>query len=314
MPNYQGVWSISTQFQNASGWPPKPSGIALLAGGTQGSSVPDNNIETFIMPSAGSVTDFGDLTVARWGMPAVGNATRSVFGGGYLSGNTQIDYVTPTSGGNATDWGANSSYSHRGGTGGNNDTRGLLILGEGSSSYIEYLTIATTGSVSDFGTASVAANYGGGVNSNTRCIFNLSTSTEVNTLEYVTTATTGNALDFGDLTNTVQAAAGVDSSTRGVFAGGVLNGTYTNVIQHITMASTGNATDFGDLTVAKGYMTNRVSDKVSGFYCMGAESSGRVNTIEKITIASAGNGVDFGDALRSASAPTGVTTSHGGLS
>ena len=313
MPNYQGVWSLSTQFQNASGWPVAPTGIALLAGGTQGSLVPDNNIETFIMPSAGTVTDFGDLTVARWGGPGIGNATRSIFGGGYVSGAGKIiDYVTPTSAGNATDWGTASTYEHKGGAGGNNDTRGLLILGEGGFQYIEYLTIATTGSVSDFGTASVAANYGGGVNSNTRCVFGLSAGTKVNTLEYVTTATTGNASDFGDLLNTPQGSAGVDSSTRGVFAGGD-TGSYTNVIQYITMASLGNATDFGDLTAAKSYMSQRVSDKVSGFYCGG--STGTVqSTIEKITIASTGNGVDFGDLLRAPSSPMGVSTSHGGLS
>ena len=79
------------------------------------------------------------------------------------------------------------------------------------------------------------------------------------------------------------------------------------------MASLGNATDFGDLTVAKSYMSQRVSDKVSGFYCGGSTGTAQ-STIEKITIASTGNGVDFGDMLRAPSSPIGVSTSHGGLS
>ena len=33
MPNYQGVWSLSTQYQNASAWPqPFPTSIGVFFG------------------------------------------------------------------------------------------------------------------------------------------------------------------------------------------------------------------------------------------------------------------------------------------
>ena len=109
MPNYQGVWSLSTQYQNRTGWPRVPgSQIALFSGGNDGSNTL-NTIQTIQIDTLGNATDFGDLTLARYFTTACSSSTRGVFGGGanYSAGGEQnvIDYVSFSSAGNATDFG-----------------------------------------------------------------------------------------------------------------------------------------------------------------------------------------------------------------
>ena len=84
MPNYNGVWSLSTQYQYVGDWPRNTdfkAGRALVAGGNRGSG--SNVIEFFSMVSTGNATDFGDLTTAREKhLAGMGSSTRAVFGGG----------------------------------------------------------------------------------------------------------------------------------------------------------------------------------------------------------------------------------------
>ena len=47
MPNYQGVWSLSTQFQNASGWPSAPPSYAVFAGGFSNSGREKGDVSDF---------------------------------------------------------------------------------------------------------------------------------------------------------------------------------------------------------------------------------------------------------------------------
>ena len=66
MPNYNGVWSLSTQYQYAADWPdPTDSNRGLYAGGYGAPNY--NNIEFFAIQTTGNSPDFGDLTVARRG-------------------------------------------------------------------------------------------------------------------------------------------------------------------------------------------------------------------------------------------------------
>ena len=60
MPNYQGVWSLSTQMQNVSGWPTFVADRALFAGGSTGSL--SNVIDFVVISTEGNATDFGDLS------------------------------------------------------------------------------------------------------------------------------------------------------------------------------------------------------------------------------------------------------------
>jgi hypothetical protein len=85
MPNYQGVWSLSEQYQNASGWPSPPLfQRALFAGGY--STNYDNTIDYVTITSAGNATDFGDLTVSPFTSAGTASATRGVVGGGQENG------------------------------------------------------------------------------------------------------------------------------------------------------------------------------------------------------------------------------------
>ena len=78
MPNYQGVWDITTQFQYAAEWPvPHPQDIGLFAGG-----ITVANIDFVSISTTGNAEDFGDLTVARYYVSGLGSSTRGVFGAG----------------------------------------------------------------------------------------------------------------------------------------------------------------------------------------------------------------------------------------
>ena len=57
MPNYQGVWSLSEQYQNASGWPSPP-----ITGLFMGSNSSYNSIEKIFFTTLGNATDVGDLS------------------------------------------------------------------------------------------------------------------------------------------------------------------------------------------------------------------------------------------------------------
>jgi len=75
----------------------------LFSGGNAG---PTNIIEYVTIASAGNATNFGDLTVSRYGLASLSNATRGLHGSGYTITNVNIiDYNTIASASNATDFG-----------------------------------------------------------------------------------------------------------------------------------------------------------------------------------------------------------------
>jgi len=109
MPNYQGVWSLSAQYQNSTGWPTPPvnygSGVAHLGGGFDTTTY-SNQIITKSFETSGTTSDFGDLTLARQSLGALASSTRGVWGGGTTGSSSNVmDYVTLASAGNATDFG-----------------------------------------------------------------------------------------------------------------------------------------------------------------------------------------------------------------
>jgi len=254
MPNYNGVWSLTTQYQYAADWPVFRQSRALFMGGNQGGTI-QNVIEFVDITTAGDGTDFGDLTVARSDLMAVSSDTRAVAAGKEAQQSAAIDYVTIASAGNAADFGDQTAASSNGsGTG--NAIRGLFALGlvgDSNVNSIDYITIATTGNATDFGDRTTTAAYmqDSGVSSTTRGIFAGGyISSAVDIIDYVTIANTGNATDFGNLTSAKYGWAGASSSIRGCFAGGT---PAASNIDYITIATTGNASDFGDLTAADRY-------------------------------------------------------------
>jgi hypothetical protein len=208
MPNYQGVWSLSEQFQaqGDGNWPPNYVLPLALFGGNSSSTTMD----VFNLTTQGNATDFGTMTTQRRLYGASGSSTRALFGGG-RQGSTDyqlIDFVTYSSGGSTATFG-NLSYP------------GKFTIAS-----------ASNGTRSLFG-GGYNVDAGGGVYS---------------TIDYVTIASTGNSLNFGTLTDQRYWPGALASSVRAVFAGGGSSaGGRSNVIAYVTIASTGNATDFGDL-------------------------------------------------------------------
>ena len=111
MPNFSGVWDLRQQgvAQKGGRWQQyiDMTGRAVFGGGFSSDYV--DQLMYITIQSAGNSSDFGDLTIARYGTPSTSSATRGVhFGGiGTASNNSQnvIDYVTISSTGNASDFG-----------------------------------------------------------------------------------------------------------------------------------------------------------------------------------------------------------------
>lgn len=325
MPNYQGVWSLTTQMQNRTGWPTFVADRALFAGGYSDTVAGYKNIIDFInIGTLGNATDFGDLTNAPYQPGALANTTRGIFAGGELGGDFSyarvnvIQYVTMATTGNAQDFGDLTAVN-RGPAGSANDTRGLFSAGYTSSNVklnvIQYITIASTGNAIDFGDCTEAVRYPAAVSSTTRSVRGGgqegADNNNSNVMDYVTIASTGNASDFGDLTEARSSLSGCASSTRGLFMGGNGSGGNKNIIDYITISSTGNAIDFGDLTAAT-QLAQAASSKLRGVYAGGLSET---NVIEYVTIASTGNSQDFGDLTQSryGLAIGNCSQAHGGL-
>jgi hypothetical protein len=232
-----------------------------------------------------------------------------------------IDYITPTSTGNASDFG-DLSVARSSPAACSNDTRAVIGGGyhgnhpEYYSNTIDYVTIASTGNASDFGNLTGSRRYPKATASTTYGYFagGYDTSNNlVNNIDYITIASTGNASDFGDLTENSINGGGGASSTRGIFAAGRHgDGNGYNMIEYITFSTSGNATDFGDLAGDDRHSGGLASSKTVCLI-MGGYRSSYYNDINKIIIASTGNATDFGDLTNAPYNVGGVSNGHGGL-
>jgi hypothetical protein len=316
-----GVWSLAeANTYNAAGlWPQAGNALqrAIYAGGDSGGQ---NVIEFFNFPTAGNMTDFGDLTTNRSTSPAgIGGSTRGIIGGGD-GGLRTIDYITIASTGNAQDFGdlinrqSSDNTGNRDELGGfGNSTRGIVVgssplSGNGS---FEYLTIATLGNTVNFGdhTRGDAMNQANGCGSSTRGLMGAFQS-DTDLIEYITFASTGNATTFGNITYGNKSAVS-SSDTRAIWMGG--NNNTNNFISYVTIATTGNRTDFGDLTQGRQLCSGASNSLVS--VCMGGSkgSNVRVNIIDQVTISTTGNATDWGDLTIARRSGCGLSNAHGGL-
>ena len=189
------------------------SSTRAVRGGGYSNSTFSNVMEYVTIASLGDVTDFGDLTVARYSNGGQANSTtRGMFMNGTASNGSNsnvVDYITIASTGNATDFGDTTSPAFRHGASTSSSTRAVI-----------------------------AGKYFGNIPSG---------ATDQAVMDYFTIASTGNASDFGDLVGGTRMSegAGASNKTRGVFAGGFDRA--DNQMEYITIASTGNSTVFGDL-------------------------------------------------------------------
>ena len=293
----------------------------IFGGGNNNTAL--NVIDYVEIETLGNATDFGDLTITRFGTGCAASTTRAVWAGGFSTsgGATSkvIDYVTMASIGNATSFGILSAEFYRL-AGCSSSTRGIFSVGSSNSSgymEIEYITIASTGNSTNFGNITEGREKAGAASSPVRGVFAGGIATagsDSTTIDYVTIASIGNATDFGDLLDGGGDIAGCANSTRALFASAFINNN-TGDVQYITIASTGNSTNFGNLPVH--------GNAGGSAYAMGASASptralfagggGFTNIIEYVTIASTGNGSDFGDLTIARQYVSGSSSNHGGL-
>ena len=98
MPNYQGVWSLSTQFQNAGNWPNPPlpvdSNVGVFQIGYTTSGYV-NNLEYIDISTTANAEDFGDLNIDAWAAGGSSSSTRALFSGFQDSGGVidNISYI-----------------------------------------------------------------------------------------------------------------------------------------------------------------------------------------------------------------------------
>ena len=230
--------------------------------------------------------------------------TRGVIGGGnnpsYLS---DIEFVTISSTGNATDYG-DLTDSRGAVTALASRTRAVFACGysPGDVNTIDFITIASGGTAEDFGDNTASGNNGAryapaGVSNSTRGLIgggqSVPGATMYTDITYITIAQTGNSVDFGDLNTGGSDGGGLSNSTRGIFAGGSPSPGH-NVIDFVTINTLGNATDFGDLNASSNRKCHGGGASATrGIF--GGFGPSAVNNIEYITIPTLGNAQDFGD-------------------
>ena len=276
----------------------------VFGGGEDGSNA-RNEIDYVEISTLSNAADFGDLTIARYGLAGTSNGSdnRGVFGGGNGSSTSNtIDYISIDSPGNASDFGDLTAATYKpAATSNNTNGRGVFgggDVGSNHSNKIDYIAIGTPGNASDFGDLTVA-RQGLGATSNgaNRGVFGGGYSV-TNVIDYINISALGNASDFGDLTVARQTVTATSNNTndRGVFAMGHNGSAYVNTIDYITISTAGNASDFGDLTVARGGGAGTSNgEEGRGVFGGGQDSSGKLNIIDYITISTTGNASDFGD-------------------
>ena len=172
------------------------------------------------------------------------------------------------------------------------------------SNTIDYIQIQSGGTAIDFGDMPYRyrRNAASAFSSSTRGInaggFRPSSPSRIDTIMYINIATTSNALDFGNLSEVASDLTGLSNETRGMWAGALLDGSWSNQIQYITIASTGNTTDFGDLNEAYSTAAGCASPTrglIGGGYNNTPATTTNKDFINYITIATTGNTTDFGN-------------------
>lgn len=289
----------------------EPGVRALFAGST-------SVIDYVEIPSGGTATSFGTLSIARNPTGNISSSTRAVFGGGEGDAGScgKTEYVTMATTGNAINFGDGAQQIEAAGC--SNSTRGLLSGGRSCSPYIDpwsrihYITIATTGNVTTFGDSTSGRRMGSGLASPTRGVFLGGYFGVQDRIDYVTIASTGNATIFGSLTGVRWAGIGTAcSAVRGVAAGGYDNSNNILSIEYITIATTGNGTNFGNLTLARRWIAG-TSNSIVGIFG-GGYTTTTVSTIDSVTIASTGNATNFGNLSTSRSGAGAASEAHGGI-
>ena len=176
----------------------------------------NSQIQYITIATTGNAAEFGQLGqpgIEGQGAAGVGDSTRAIFCGGYISSPNKDNgmyYVTIATLGNALDFGDIAD--------------GAVYAGSASGS-------------------------GRGIIAGGRRI----SADRVDTIDYITVQSLGDSIDFGNLTSTrADMRGGASNGTRAIFAGGVTP-SYDDTMDYIEIMTTGNAQDFGNLSVSAKY-------------------------------------------------------------
>jgi hypothetical protein len=274
-------------------------------------------------------------------MAANSNNVRAVFGPRRTNGSADktIDFITIATLGNATDFG-DATANRRSLPGASNNTRGLIIGGEESSSVnkIEFIEMASAGNSTDFGDLTTASQDSGAAANNTTALTMsgyLGNSSYGTTVQAININSLGNATNFGNLLADKGTTTGLSNKVRAISAGGFNDPGVSNVIESSNFETRGTFSDFGDLTQARQQAMGSSNQhgglqefhprapelysptgKVvpSGFgqgdlgVFNGGESPSNTNVVDFVQISTIGNASDFGD-LPSANANGGAMAS-----
>ena len=187
------------------------------------------------------------------------HTTRSFYIQGYQyqpGGNSRVDtiqYFTPDTTGNATDFGNVGSGAGRYGAACNSASRALIAGNDTTGPFpqnrIDYFATDTAGNSTSFGNLAAASQEPSSTSDTTRGVWmgGYESSSNTNRIQYVTIGTTGNSTDFGDLTSagTRYTDKATSNNVRGLLMGAGSNGLSN---EYITIQTTGNATDLSDIT------------------------------------------------------------------
>ncbi len=301
--NYSLEWmavSSGTGSGSVGSTAPVVGNIAAFAGGYISGS--DSNIIEYVLISTpGDSTNFGDLTISRFGTAGCANGenSRGIFGGGSPATNV-IDYITIPTPSDATDFGdVHQSVGYLAATSNSSNERGIF-MGFTVGVVIDYITISTPADASAFGNISAVTNDASATSNatNERGIFGGGVVvSEVNTIEYITISTTGNSTNFGDLVlgRRALAAASNGINERAVFVGGRVAAAGHNTIEYITISTTSDTTDFGDLSNLNYALSSTSNGTGERGLIGGGTAAATYNIIEYITISTPSNATDFGD-------------------
>ena len=300
----------------------------VIMGGLADGEPAGHNVMQFItMSTTGDSADFGDLTRKKYASyGGISSRTRGIMPGGYFYNQPggpgtyidDMDVITISILGNASDFG-NLSQGNRAEPGSaSNETRGIVFGGSAGPSpvvrtnNITYVTIASSSDTIDFGDLNALYQNPTGTSSQTRLVMGTGEGSPANfnSLEYITISTLGNAADFGDTSVTASYRNAAGNAVRGLIGGGYAPSS-NNTIEYITIATLGNAIDFGDLNNAVGGMTN-VASRIRVVFA-GGRTPSEINNMDYVQIPTTGNAVDFGDLLTTVSNAASVSNGHGGL-
>ena len=150
-------------------------GDRMLVAGGWGAG---NRISSIQMNTTGSVSDFGNQNVTRYGQSGASDRTRGVWLGGRNDPSPgvsmgDIDYVTFATFGDAVEFGTLSTVTREMSAGCADNTRGVILGGKSNGGIldsIQYITIQSKGNTQPFGDLDVGRGKPGGCSSPTRGI------------------------------------------------------------------------------------------------------------------------------------------------